>query len=205
MAPDGTFYVVDMYRAIIEHKGYITEYLRDYVVKNKLDRQPESFGRIYRIVHETTRRDLTPLPKGVTPAQLVALLSHPNGWRRDKAQQLLVERGDKSVVPALRKLAQGANDVRTRLHALWTLDGLDAIEPADVIPALTHANRDVRVSAVRLAERWVNQPAHPIQSVVLKRLDDADWAVRRQLAATFGEFPAQIEGSGHRNAPRATR
>ena len=41
-------------------------------------------------------------------------LSHPNGWRRDMAQQLLVERGDKSVVPALRKLASSAADVRAR-------------------------------------------------------------------------------------------
>ena len=107
IAPDGTLYVVDMYRGIIQHKGYMTEYLRDYVLTHKLE-QPNSFGRIYRIVHETTRRDTTPLPMRATPAQLVQLLSHPNGWRRDMAQQLLVERGDKSVVPALRKLAASA-------------------------------------------------------------------------------------------------
>jgi mono/diheme cytochrome c family protein/glucose/arabinose dehydrogenase/HEAT repeat protein len=190
LAPDGTLYVVDMYRGIIEHMGYMTEYLRDYILKNKLE-QPVSYGRIYRIVHESTRRDLTPLPMSTASAQLVTTLSHPNGWRRDMAQQLLVERGDKSVVPSLRKLAQSASDARTRLHALWTLDGLDSIEPADVIPALAHSNRDVRVSALRLTERWLNQPNHPIQGVVLKRLDDTDWAVRRQLAATLGELPAQ--------------
>ena len=44
-----------------------------------------------------------------TPAQLVAALSHPNGWWRDTAQQLLVERGDASVVPALTKLAASAH------------------------------------------------------------------------------------------------
>jgi mono/diheme cytochrome c family protein len=190
MAPDGTLYVVDMYRGVVEHKGYITEYLRDYIVKNKLA-QFTSRGRIYRIVHETTRRDMTPLPKTTASAQLVELLSHPNGWRRDMAQQLLVERGDQSVVPALRKLATGASDVRTRLHALWTLDGLDAIDVSDVTSALTHANRDIRVSALRLAERWIGQPNHPLQGAVLKRLDDSDWAVRRQLAATLGELPAQ--------------
>jgi mono/diheme cytochrome c family protein len=190
LAPDGTLYVVDMYRGVIEHKGYFTEYLRDYVVKNKLE-QSISHGRIYRIMHDTTRRDLTPLPRNVTSAQLVALLSHPNGWRRDTAQQLLVERGDRSVVPALRKLASGATDVRARLHALWTLDGLAAIEPGDVLTALSHTHRDVRVSALRLAERWLNQPNHPMQGAILKRLDDTDWAVRRQLAATLGELPAQ--------------
>ena len=189
MAPDGTLYVVDMYRGIVEHKGYFTEYLRDYVVKHKLA-QFTSRGRIYRIVHETTRRDTTPLPTTTASAQLVQLLSHPNGWRRDMAQQLLVERGDKSVVPALRKVALGSGDVRARLKALWVLDAFDVIEPSDVTPALSHTNRDVRVSALRLSERWLRTPNHPIVGEVLKRLDDTDWAVRRQLAATLGELPA---------------
>jgi mono/diheme cytochrome c family protein/glucose/arabinose dehydrogenase len=189
IAPDGTLYVVDMYRGIIQHKGYMTEYLRDYVLTHKLE-QPNSFGRIYRIVHDSTKRDPTPFPMRATPAQLVSLLSHPNGWRRDMAQQLLVERGDKSVVPALRKIALSSSDVRARLKALWVLDGLDAIEPTDVMPALSHANRDVRVSALRLSERWLRTANHPIVGVVMKRLDDTDWAVRRQLAATLGELPA---------------
>ena len=188
-APDGTLYVVDMYRGIIQHKGYMTEYLRDYVLTHKLE-QPNSFGRIYRVVHDTTKRDSTAMPARTPSAQLVQALSHPNGWRRDLAQQLLVERGDRSVVPALRKIADGPGDVRTRLHALWTLDGLDAIEPATVTLALADANRDVRVSALRLSERWIGQANHPIQGAVLKRLDDTDWFVRRQLAATLGEMPA---------------
>src|SRR5688572_16420629 len=104
-------------------RSYITEYLRDYIVKHKLA-QFTGRGRIYRIVHETTQRDMTPLPKTTPSAQLVQLLSHPNGWRRDMAQQLLVERADKSVVPAVRKLALSAAEVRTRLKALWVLDGL---------------------------------------------------------------------------------
>src|SRR5919108_408584 len=108
---------VDMYRGIIQHKGYMTEYLRDYVLRNKLQ-QPNSYGRIYRVVHESTRRDTTVVPFKTPAAQLVSMLSHPNGWRRDLAQQLLVERNDKSVVPALRKVAHGS-DVRSRLKALW--------------------------------------------------------------------------------------
>jgi mono/diheme cytochrome c family protein len=189
MAPDGTLYVVDMYRGIVEHKGYITEYLRDYIVKHNME-QFTSRGRIYRIVHETTRRDMTPLAKTTPAAQLVQVLSHPNGWRRDLAQQMLVERGDKSVVPALRKGGVELGRRACALKALWVLDGLDAIEPGDVMPALTHANRDVRVSALRLSERWLRTPNHPIAGAVLKRLDDTDWAVRRQLAATLGELPA---------------
>jgi mono/diheme cytochrome c family protein/glucose/arabinose dehydrogenase len=188
-APDGTLYVVDMYRGILEDRLSMTEYLRDQILARKLER-PIGLGRIYRIVHETTRRDTSRALSNASPATLVATLSHPNGWWRDTARRLLVERRPPSVVPALVKLAQSAPDWRVRLHALWTLDGIDAIEPATVARALEDSSRDVRASAVRLAERWMSKPNHAIHAAVLKRLDDADWAVRRQLAASLGALPA---------------
>ena len=193
-APDGTIYIVDTYHGIIQHKGFITEYLRDQIVSRKLE-QPQGYGRIWRVVHDTTRRDRKPALGRATPAQLVQTLSHPNGWWRDTAQRLLVERGDRSIAPVLKKAAETAPDWRTRLHALWTLDGIDAIEPATVMRALEDASRDVRVSALMLSERWLGQAEHPIQAAVLKRVTDADWAVRHQLAATLGAFPASSPGS----------
>lgn len=190
-APDGTLYIVDMYRGIIQHRAYITEYLRDQILARQLE-QPTGFGRIYRVVHETTRRDLTPGLSSASAAQLVETLSHPNGWWRDTAQRLLVERVEPlepPVVAALANLAATAGDWRTRAHALWTLDGIDAVEPALVTKALDDASRDVRASALRIAERWLGEPNHPIRAPVVKRLDDADWAVRQQLAASLGMLP----------------
>ena len=188
-APDGTLYIADMYRGIIEHRISVTEYLRDQILARKLD-QFTGYGRIYRVIHESTTRDAANPLARASSRQLVAALAHPNGWRRDTAQRLLVERGARTEVANLTQLATGAADWRTRLHALWTLDGLDAIQPATVISALEDANRDVRVSAIRLAERWLGENGHPIAAAVLKRLDDADWAVRRQLAASIGALPA---------------
>lgn len=192
-APDGTLYVVDMYRGILEDRLSMTEYLRDQILARKLE-QPTGLGRIYRVVHETTRRDTSrsqaPLSTA-SPAQLVAALAHPNGWWRDTAQRLIVERRPASVGPALAKLAGSASDWRVRLHALWTLDGIDAIEPATVARALEHASPHVRAAAVRLAERWLGEPDHPLQSAVLKRLHDADAGVRRQLAASLGALPSR--------------
>jgi len=187
-APDGTLYVVDMYRGVIQDRASTTLYLRDHILSRKLD-APVDLGRIYRVVHETTKRDTMNPFASATPAQLVEALSHPNGWRRDRAQQLLVERNAKSVVPALVKLAGSASDPRAKLHALWTLDGLDAIEPATVTKALEDASPDVRTSAVRIAERWLGTPNHPIAAAVLKLTGDAHWAVREQLAASIGVLP----------------
>jgi mono/diheme cytochrome c family protein/glucose/arabinose dehydrogenase len=196
-APDGTLYIVDMYRGIIEHRLSLTVYLRDYIRTRTLE-QPTGFGRIYRVRHDTTRRD-TLSSRGralakASQAQLVEALSQPNGWIRDTAQRLLVERftgADRSAVPALAQQAVNAPDPRARLHALWTLDGIDAIDPVIVERALEDASRDVRASAIRIAERWLGAANHPIQAAVLKRLDDKDWAVRYQLAATLGTMPAE--------------
>lgn len=187
-APDGTLYVVDMYRGIIQHRAYITEYLRDQILSRKLE-QPVHRGRIYRVVHETTKRAPRPSLCKASAATLVDTLSHPNGWWRDTAQRLLVERGDKSAVTALARLARTAPQPRTRLHALWTLDGLDALDAATVTTALADASRDVRVSALRLSERWLREPQHSIRAAVLKLMSDKDWAVRGQLGATLGELP----------------
>src|SRR5262249_26849355 len=77
-APDGTLYIADMYRGVIQQRADITEYLRDHIVTRKLE-EPTGLGRIYRVVHETTQRDAKPAMSKMTPAQLVDTLSHPNG------------------------------------------------------------------------------------------------------------------------------
>jgi mono/diheme cytochrome c family protein/glucose/arabinose dehydrogenase len=186
--PDGTFYIVDMYRGVVQDGQYQTDYLRDYIKQHKLQ-SPVGLGRIYRVMHETTKRDGKPNLQKESSAKLVELLAHPNGWRRDWAQQLLVERGDKSVVEALKTQALKAADYRTKLHALWTLDGLDAIDVATVTEALNDAAPDVRAAALRLSERWLSEAKHPLQTAILKCMSEPSWIVRRQLAATLGALP----------------
>jgi len=190
-APDGTLYVVDMYRGVIQHRIFVTEYLRDYILEHKLE-EPNGRGRIYRVVHATTRPGRKPTLSTVPSKALVDVLAHPNGWWRDTAQRLLVERGDPAVVPALRQQAARAPHERTRLHALWTLDGLESVDVAIVTQALQDRSRDVRVSAIQLAERWLGDAGGRVQAAVLKMTDDRDWAVRRQLAASFGELPQPL-------------
>src|SRR5262245_61280303 len=176
-----------MYRGIIQDRASTTVYLRDHIIARKLD-QPTGLGRIYRVVHESTRLDTTAPFANATPAQLVEALSSPNGWRRDTAQRLLVERYARSVAPSLAKLAESATDYRTRLHALWTLDGIDSLEPTIVTKALSDSSRDVRASALRLSEKWLAKDL--LTDEVLKRLDDPDWSVREQLAASLGAMPS---------------
>ena len=190
--PDGTLMVVDFYRGVLQDRASTTLYLKDYIQKKKLD-APTGVGRgrVYRIAHETVQRDATrPQLSRATPAQLVTTLSHPNGWWRDTAQRLLVERDGIKVVPELKALAASTAPARTRVKALWILDGIDRIDSATVTAALTDASRDVRASAVRLAERWLGEVGNPMQDAVVKLIDDPDWQVREQVAASVGALPA---------------
>ncbi|MEX0742290.1 MAG: hypothetical protein WD079_05785, partial [Phycisphaeraceae bacterium] len=108
-APDGSIYVVDMYRGIIEGHLFITTFLRNQIVDRDLHQPFEGLGRIYRIVHEEGPANTAVPPMHEQDAsELVAHLNHPNGWWRDTAQRVLVERRDEGAVPALRQLAAHA-------------------------------------------------------------------------------------------------
>ena len=187
--PDGNLYVVDMYRGVVQAGGLWSGYLTDYIKAHDLE-LPVGKGRIWRVVHGNApaRRPAAPALSKATPEQLVQTLSNPKGWWRDTAQRLLVEGGDTTVAPALKTLAAKAPDWRTRLHALWTLDGLDAIDVASVRKAFDDVNADVRASAVRLSERWLNGD-QALRAAVLVLVDDKNWNVRRQVAASIGEMP----------------
>ncbi|MBI1354936.1 MAG: c-type cytochrome [Acidobacteria bacterium] len=187
-AADGTLYIIDMYRGVVQDIAYQTEYLNTYIKEHDLA-LPVGLGRIYRLAHESLERGPKPSLSQATPQELVRTLSHPNGWWRDTAQQLLVQRKAVSVAGDLKKLAVGAPDWRTKLHALWTLDGLDSIDPGTVEKALGDRNPDVRAAAIRISERWLRQGGQPVTKKVLATKDDPNWIVRRQLAASLGELP----------------
>jgi ATP-dependent DNA helicase RecG len=99
----------------IEVRIYWTDFLRDYIEARDLVK-PVGLGRIWRLVHEGTAPGPKPSLSAASPGELVKALSHANGWWRDTAQRLLVERAEKSVAPQLVTLAAKAPDWRTRLH-----------------------------------------------------------------------------------------
>lgn len=153
-APDGTIYIADMYRGIIEGAEWAKEgtYLREKIKQYQLDKAMRR-GRIWRLTYDGMPRDRTP-PRMLndTPAQLVARLSHPNGWWRDTAQQLLVLKQDTSVVPALQHLVRTSKNQLARFHALWTLEGLGALTAPLAREALRDADPQMRIQAIRASE-----------------------------------------------------
>jgi mono/diheme cytochrome c family protein/glucose/arabinose dehydrogenase len=153
-APDGTMYITDMYRGIIQESQWSGPgtYLRRRIDQYALDKVVRH-GRIWRLTYDgMARRTDVPRMNDETPAQLVQHLSHTNGWWRDTAQQLLVLKQDKSVVPALKQIVTGSTNQLARIHALWTLEGLGSADAALVRPLLTAADPQIRATAVRVSE-----------------------------------------------------
>lgn len=188
-APDGTLYVVDMYRGIIQHRAFITGYLEQKITERGLE-NPIGLGRIWRVVHTSTVRDETPHLSTKAPAALVPYLAHANGWWRMTAQRILVERGDTSVAPSLRQMLRTHADDRARLHALWTLDGLGRSDRGSIEVALTDRSAPVRAAAIRVAEPMLAGGDTGVRAAVMRLMADRDPTVRRQLAASVGELDA---------------
>ena len=101
-------------------------------------------GRIYRVVHDDFKPDrVRPRMLEETSDKLLAYLDHPNGWCRDNAQQLIIVRNDQSVVPLLKQISRGEQTsikqkpgALARIHALWTLEGLGAIDQSTLLHPL---------------------------------------------------------------------
>ncbi len=186
-APDGTLYVVDLYRGLIQHRQYMTSYLRRQILERGLDR-PSGRGRIYRVVHETKKAGPAPALTKASAAQLVENLSHPNGWWRDTARRLLVEREDKSVAPQLRTLAAAANtSAPVRLQALWTLEGIGALDETTVARVMEDPAPKLRAAAIRLSEPWLATGNAAALAGVGKHARDPSREVRLQAALSLGE------------------
>jgi putative membrane-bound dehydrogenase-like protein len=117
VGPDGALYVVDMYRAVIEHPEWMPTELRerpDLLAGN--DR-----GRIYRVVPQNFRRPPVPYLSNIPSARLIEFLAHPNAWWRESAARLLVERQNKGLAPQLHDVALRHPSHLARIHALRVL------------------------------------------------------------------------------------
>jgi putative membrane-bound dehydrogenase-like protein len=182
--PDGAFYVVDMYRAVIEHPQFMPPELKERpdLLLGK-DR-----GRIWRIVPDKPRTK-TPRPRlsKASTAELVRLLAHPNAWWRTTAQRLLLERQDRAALEPLGELCRSSPEPLARLHAAWLLHGFDALAPDLLLRLLDDPHPRLREHAVRLAEGQLSRN-RTVREKVMALAGDKDDRLRFQVALSLGEW-----------------
>jgi len=197
--PDGCLYIVDMYRGIIQESNWTREgsFLRPVIKRMKLDKN-FGRGRIYRLVYEREEPGPRPNMLQETSDQLVKHLVHPNGWWRSTAQKLILIRNDRSIVGDLKKMAlddyswfertfsfDHKSSPVSRVHALWTLKGLDALDKDILFRALKDEDPQVRKTAVWLSEDNLKAQDADVVSALKEVKDDVSGDVRIQLVLSL--------------------
>ncbi len=187
VGPDGCLYLVDMYRGLIQHKTYISEYYERQIISRGLEK-PLGLGRIYRVVYKGNPVDHTaPNLSAMTSEQLVALLGHANAWHRETAQRLLVERSDPESAAPLERVAVSDENPQARIHALWALHGMGKLKPITLAAAGSSENDRVRRQVLRLAEQFAGTADARRFVALMQRYDDEPgYEMDLQLAFTAG-------------------
>ncbi|MFN0056408.1 MAG: PVC-type heme-binding CxxCH protein [Planctomycetales bacterium] len=181
-APDGTLYVLDMYRELIEGAAF----LAPQILKHMDPSAGADKGRIYRIAPDGFRPRPAPRLGDLATRELVALYEHANGWHRDTASRLIYERQNQEAVAPLQQLAANSPFPLARAMALFSLQGLRALQPEMVIAALREGDPRLREQALRLAESFPDRP--DVLAAVLPLAGDPELRVRYQAAFTLGGF-----------------
>ena len=151
-APDGSVHLLDMYHGIIQHKTYVTSYLREYYTSLGLDGPGKGHGRIYRITAKGGKVEPVPDMDSLSSTGLVKFLIHPNGWHRDMAQRVLTTReADEETIAMLTKLVSMEDQTIGSIHALWTLEGMGKLTAAHVAAALSSDDEKLRIAALWVA------------------------------------------------------
>lgn len=207
VGPDGALWITDWYDFIIQHNptpsvassGLQAENGKGNAYINPL--RDHERGRIYRIIYKSNdQKNKLQLNKNDLEG-LVKALSNNNMFWRTTAQRLLVEKGDKTVLPALYKLVQNeqldeAGINAPAVHALWTMHGLHALNGTNqqalfvAIKALTHRAGAVRRAAVEVLPKTI-ATFGAMQKA--KLFEDKDLRVRLAAVLATTEMKPSIE------------
>ncbi len=190
--PDGALYVVDMYKGIIQHGPYMTPYLREVSLKRKLDK-PIHMGRIWKIIPKAKKKEERVDLSSADAQTLVHLLGSPNGWTRDTAQRLLVEKGG-PISSDLDEVVEKGGPL-AQMHALWTLDGLGLGTAEVYLSALSSEDPKVVQTALRLAIGL--ETGHPgvkkeVTRFIEENYDQAHPLVQMQMVFASGALDTQL-------------
>ncbi len=189
-APDGSLWVVDMVRRVIEHPQWIPTAWQE-----RLDlRSGSNLGRIYRVY----RDDFAPTTFNhfeKTPDSLAAMMASDNGTVRDMALQEIVCGVYPELEATVRLLALESDNAAVRASALGCLSGKLWLQSSDVAAnLLSHDPRLVRL-ALELAETWSSPDAslqEALNTVVSREFGpqvDLQWVLTSTLLSDFDSSP----------------
>lgn len=184
--PDGAVYLADWATRI---SWPPTAPTKDLAQSDPRDDWTRSSGRIYKVEAREAGKPASFDLRAMTSRELVGLLGHSNQWFAEMSRQLLAQRQDASVRPALRRniLEQTG---QLALESLWALHVSGGLDDEFALQALAHPNEDVRAWTIRFLGD-TRKIAAPL-AAALERLagTEPSPAVRNQLACSARRWPA---------------
>ena len=157
VGPDGAIWVIDFYSFVIQHNptpntnsaGVQATTGRGgaYMTENNL--RDQSHGRIYRVVwKDGPKSSIKSLAKAKS-SDLVAALDSGNQFWSLTAQRLIVDNKMTEAAPALKKRVASGTGGKGAIHALWSLEGLGALDKDVHQKALLDKDAALRRNAIR--------------------------------------------------------
>ncbi|MCA9085529.1 MAG: c-type cytochrome [Planctomycetaceae bacterium] len=180
--PDGALYLADMYRMWVEHPKFLPP-----EIAARIDwRAGEDRGRIWRIVPEASSSKPHSFKAPESTRDFVAVLDDSNGWRRQMAQRVLLERNDPSCKALLiSQLQSSQTSPYGKIHTLWTLQALHLLSDSDLLPLLKDSSTPLRLQAAKVAaQRAVDSDS--VREALLRLAEDASPEIQLQVALAAG-------------------
>jgi len=156
VGPDGAIWVIDFYSFVIQHNP--TPNVRSagveartgsggaYMTENNL--RDQSHGRIYRVVWKDGPASSIKSLAGAKSSDLVTALDSGNQFWSLTAQRLLVDDKRADAAPALKKRVRSGGG-KGAIHALWSLEGIGALDKDTHQAALLNKDAALRRNAIR--------------------------------------------------------
>ncbi len=188
--PDGALYIVDLYRGILQHKQYMTSHLRGEILSRSLDKGIH-LGRIYRIVSIDNPWAPPQSQPNRSLNEWIKDLAHPSGTKRDTAQRILVEKSDRTTMETLWSFALNCPEPLGKIHALWTLEGMDFQFPEQAFELFHDPHPMVVVSAVRIMEIQTQRTPEIMPMLISelrKIMHKSHTEIDLQIILTLGSF-----------------
>ncbi|MCZ6673123.1 MAG: HEAT repeat domain-containing protein, partial [Verrucomicrobia bacterium] len=176
--PDGCLYIADWYNKIISHN----ELPRSHPERDK------SHGRIWRIRHESQKPGKIPNLFEVPTKELVSHLNGPSLWEKRAAWHQITDRGAEELSSQLIKLAKDKRaDVTTRIHALWSLEGIKHFSTSLMGTLLKSPEDELRREAIRALASFEMPPSR-MTRYLKGFINDPNVMVRSQVLRTLADY-----------------
>ncbi len=186
--PGGGLYIVDMHRGMIGHHAYLSPYLKKKNEAVRLDTILD-YGRIIKVTKEsninTTQIDF----EALTASQLVGLLNDSNGWVRDRAQHFLIFKNQKKAISELKTIALNTNNEIAQIHALYVLEGLNALNFDLLVAVGEESSANVVGHAIVLLENFASKRNRKKALQLFKKMIQRnDKTIDVYLSSSFGKW-----------------